>query len=588
MLHTFLFVRFLFFACLLISSTWSLIPVGTEFTLRPISAGICDIIKLSTGIWLNSNNQPTTIDNQGNPTEDAYIIIFIESPITQDPENFIPTSIYGSYLLSFDGKADNLILGPGINATITNITFNPNLFRTTAIITLYPSISSTTTVGIAVGFFDTYRNETAPVNSGITNIHLYAPLCWNYNISTLSYNILPQLFHPSLLTSLLPFTQIRFMEWFNTNYNYSSSYNNNNLLPWESRTVYTDTLWTIPNYIRMNSISVPWETVLILYQELSLLKQQINSSIITPTTLWLNIPVAASDNYINEWLSLLLNGNIYTNNQGLPFHDGSTILYIEYGNELWLNGTEGGPGTNYMYNLQSAIDEVQNGNSNLNNDGDTNPQIWGQRLHLRRLYEISQIIHNIFMNYPTILPNQIRLLYGSFQKYANDINQTFLWFTNTYPTVSLSSFLYGVCINSYLISYFPSNTNLYEMYTAWFINSDNEVPLRTSVRNVLNMYNITGLVSYEGSPVGIAADGDNTTTSTIIEANRYGPIGDVFSYDIVNNWYHNTNVNGTAYNIYALSSKYGPPPIFQWGIVEDLSNLSTPKYIMVENLVYEN
>lgn len=88
------------------------------------------------------------------------------------------------------------------------------------------------------------------------------------------------------------------------------------------------------------------------------------------------------------------------------------------------------------------------------------------------------------------------------------------------------------------------------------------------------------LLSYEGSLVGIPADDEaiNATTATIIAANRSPSYGAAMQRDYEQNW---APLGGAEYNFFALSSQYGedtPVAVFQWGLTEDIGNLSTAKY----------
>lgn len=80
--------------------------------------------------------------------------------------------------------------------------------------------------------------------------------------------------------------------------------------------------------------------------------------------------------------------------------------------------------------------------------------------------------------------------------------------------------------------------------------------------------------------MGVPADDAeiNTTTGVVIAANRSPGYGEAMTRDYEKNW---APLGGAEFNFFALSSQYGedtPVEVFQWGLTEDLSNLTTPKY----------
>lgn len=563
------------------------IPLGAEFTLRPTGAGLCDIVKQPLGLWNTANGALASIDGLGYPTEDAYLIFFYDIPSPLDPLQFVPQSIFGSYLLTWTGQA-TLQAGPNLNVSFSNVTFDPSTYASSAIATLSPGGAP----GLAVGWYESKRNATAPSGSGVTDVHVLAPGCWEDAAAGADFPT----WHPDLLKAAGPLSQLRFMEWMDTNSapNYTSP--DHGVLQWTARTTPDDAIWSSPGYIRPGAVGAPWETVITFAQA-------------SGKDIWINIPVAAAlddMNYTLALATLLLNGNSDTNGAGVP---SNCKVYVEHGNEVWLNGTEGGPGTNFLYNLAAATDEVGRGGSNLNNDGATDPQVWANRRHLRTLWFIAQSFASVFgaaaMRH-TILP-----VFGQFQEYYTDTDAALAWLSTTYNCTP-ASLIYGIAINSYLIAYVPVGSSPGDMYSAWMFQSDAQLGYRSAMAAVGQKLGGLTLVSYEGNTVGIPAADDNATSSDIIAAARLQPIVMPMKYDLLVNWQalNNNNTGGRntpdsatggdvgtlsssnmpvatgdvvgAYNYYALSSSYGPPPVFQWGLLEDLHNLTGSwKYIGV-------
>jgi hypothetical protein len=509
--------------------------IGAELTLAPISAGLCNILPKALSLWTGVDNAPAPIDSSGWPTTDAYLIFFEEEPSPLDPDAFVPPSLYGSYQLKWEGNA-TLVFGPQLVITVSNQTFDPVTFESSAVVTLEP----TSPPHLAIGWFNSRRNASAPLNSGVSNVQVLAPGCWEGGGAVPFY-------HPRLLEALKPLSQIRVMEW--TYINFGRTYSQG-LVEWTDRTLLSDSLWQ-PGYTRNGSFGAPWETVVLLAQE-------------TGKDVWVNVPVYASSSYLLEWANLLLSGNAATGGVGVP---ASARIYVEHGNEVWLNGSAGGPGTNYQYNLDAAVAEVQAGGSNLNNDGATEPQVWAQRRHVRQLWTIAGVLESVFGR--SSIGTRIFPVLGQYQEYASDTEAALSWLSATFNVQNLSSRIAGIAVNAYLVSYVPQGWSLADIYTSWLLISDQQRVFREAMLAVCAKWGNLSLLTYEGSPVGVPANGDNATSSLIIESNRKAPIASVMLYDYFVNW---APIGGSAWNHYALSSAYGPPPVFQWGLLEDLAN----------------
>ena len=140
--------------------------LGAEFSLRPVAAGLCDIVKLSLGGFLAANGSSASVDASGWPLEDAYLVIFDEAPVAGDPAAFVPASIYaGPYAVSWSGNA-SVIVGPGTEASLSSVSFDAASWTGSATVTLTPS-GGTKIPGLVLGFFGTVRERGGAANSGI-------------------------------------------------------------------------------------------------------------------------------------------------------------------------------------------------------------------------------------------------------------------------------------------------------------------------------------------------------------------------------------------------------------------------------------
>lgn len=529
--------------------------IGAEFTDRPWS--MTNILPIAYGQWLaphaDGNNTPAALDGQGWPTEDAYVIVFDFAPWQFDPAQYIPPSIFGNYTLIFKGKA-TLTLAPGISATVSAVAFDERTWSTAATITVYDA-APLLVPGLAVGFFGSYRNSIAPVGTGVTDVQLYCPGCYSGDSNSV--------FTSDTLLAVQPFSHLRMMTALGTN----SPFPLGQSMEWSDRRLWSDALWGTAGIPRPNTIaSWPWEAAILLGQAIGASKG-----------LWVNVHVACSgaspadtDSYVYQLALLLRDGNSATGGMGLPQ---GQVLYVEHGNEVWLNGTVGGPDISYLWNYDAAGREVAAGGSVLNADGCQDPAQWAQRRHVKRLREIHSILDAVL----TPAGIEVRMVYGWYQNYIADADAALAWAVSTYSSPP-SSFLYGLAVNSYYIGYIPPGGTTADITQLILLASDALGPPRLASSALVAKYNLTSLLSYEGMGLGLPDDGngDNSTWQALLTYQRGQEVAEVLKYDVEVNWAGTPGAN--EYNFFALSGMYGPWPIVTWGLTECLCNLNTTKY----------
>jgi hypothetical protein len=117
-----------------------------------------------------------------------------------------------------------------------------------------------------------------------------------------------ELFNPTFVNLIRPFSTLRFMDWGKTNSATAYSSGNppivSNSGNWADRTTSSYAFWGAPN-------GVPVETMVALLNK-------------TGANGWFNMPVTATDNYLTQYATLV--HNTLTGNK---------TAYIEYSNELW-------------------------------------------------------------------------------------------------------------------------------------------------------------------------------------------------------------------------------------------------------------
>lgn len=529
------------------------VKLGVEFASRPW--GTVDIFPQSYGVWQGLDGVDATIDAEGWPTEDAFAVMFDLTPWSGDPEQFIPPSYFGNYSLSFTGRAD-VTLGANISVSLYNVSFDAASWTTTCTVSLTRSATLVPVPGLAIGFLNSQRSASSPVGTGVSNVRLLQP---GYSV----WDPAVPFFTDAVLSALSPFTQVRLMEVLGTNGNYTLG----SPMEWGTRRAFSDAMWETADYPRPGSLAAwPWEAVVLLGQAL------------LGKPLWVNVHVAATGavpgdttSYVYNLATLLRDGSADTGGLGLPR---GTILYVEHGNELWLNGTVGTADISYLYNLDAAQREVAGGGSVLNNDGETDPRVWAQRRHLKRLREIHAVLASILTPDTGIT---LRIVLSSFQDYHADVDACLRWYASTYGT-SPGALFYGLAINSYYIAYTQDGWSGGDMSAALLSASDALGSSRRACASLISTYGMTALMSYEGMATLIPADGngDAGAWEAILDFTRSALVAPPIKYDVEVGWLRTPGAG--EYNLYALSSWYGPFPLLTWGLTEDVSNTSTPKY----------
>lgn len=203
----------------------------------------------------------------------------------------------GTYKLSFNGKCDNLAANGG-GLSVSNKIYDVDTNTTTAdvVITDGSYVSNRW-----VSFSGTHANNTASINTGVTNIKLMRP------------GYTTEVFTNEFLQAMSSVSIIRAMDYTITNQNDS--------ITWSDRPT--------PNSLRHLTRGHSWEHLIILANTVGI-------------DLWINVPVKADDTYILNLANLVKYGsdgvNPYTSTQANPIFpplNSGLRIYVEYGNEIW-------------------------------------------------------------------------------------------------------------------------------------------------------------------------------------------------------------------------------------------------------------
>ncbi len=240
----------------------------------------------------------------------------------------------GTYKLSFTGKAD-VALSSSYNTTLANLRYDAALNRTTADVVRGSNADNPAGAHMVL----TFKNTGA----GVKDLKVVRP----------GYDALnPPLFTREFLDHIARFKVLRFMEWLRANNNPSTT--------WATRTP--------PSRPHRSETGVPWEHVIALANQ-------------TQKDIWINIPVAADDDYVLQLASLLkstLNAD--------------SKIYVEYSNEVWNSQFQ-----QFATNRNLATQELYNNpQSPLAYDGKTHVDVIGYRYIAKRSKEISDIFRGVY------------------------------------------------------------------------------------------------------------------------------------------------------------------------------------------------
>ena len=498
-----------------------------------------------------------TEDTNGWPTSDFNFIIdnrytyaWVSGAVNIDPLKK-STDISGTYKLSFNGKAtlsDVCDDAAHCSTTIANQTYNSSTNTTTADVTLGNPSGG---VLMALKFAQSQRTASSATGSGITNLHFWRP---GYTPGTSA--VFTDLWWSSLLNH--NWSAFRFMGFLGTN-DYADpatdGHPNSELYPYRLQ-------WPTdraqpgvgPLYGQQHPgvHGLPWEDVVLIGQK-------------THKDLWINIPVNASDDYVNHVAQLLKNGNSYTGNQGIP---SDVNVYVEYSNEMWHYGFPQG-----NWNYQAAKDEVAAGGSNLNYDNVNNDDTWRFRRIAKRTLEIGNQFKSVFSDNGTRIRPVIN---NAFTDHDTDMLN---YVKNNYGTVS--NYIYGISQTGYYSSADKSSVDA--IIAGEQTASDNNKAGYQTSRNIANQFGIHSLV-YEG---GQDEEGNKTPVSPVDTtlANQFGAARDsrmqqVEVHDIVTNWY------GSGGELYMQFSHVGRYSTYgMWGLSDDLTNQASGKWKGVDQVM---
>jgi hypothetical protein len=471
------------------------------------------------------------VDERGWPTSDAATVLFdirpfgTWSPPVDDPDRFQP-DWSGTYKMSFQGQA---VLGfvEETRAQIAEQKYDPAKNLTTADLVVPPGVGL-----VCVSFKQSKRTADSPEGSGITNLRVLRP-----GVAEDTKAV----FSDEFLQSLKPFAAMRFMDWLETNHN-PGFYGDpgHHALNWADRHVPEDA--TQGKY--GNKYGAAWEYVIELAN-------------LTRKDIWINIPVAATDDYVKQ-LALLLKQGLFP----------ECKIYIEHSNEVWNFSFP-----QYVYNKLAAADEVAQGKSPLANDGSKNQEVWGHRRHAKRLVEIGKTFREVFGAQGAA---RIRPVYASWViQTKSHYEDVLTWVDKTYgPPRNHFYAISGAAY--YSIGKASPTADVTALLAAMRQSSDQHLALRSALKRIADHYGLKSCQYEIGPDVG---GGKTENVANRIRSNRDPRMKDLVLHDARDNWFAH---GGDMYMYFSHCSPYSRHGA--WGLSEDIRDLNTPKWQAIYQL----
>jgi hypothetical protein len=339
-----------------------------------------------------------------------------------------------------------------------------------------------------------------------------------------------QVFTDEFVRSLAPFQTLRLMDYAQTN--------GNQVVNWDDRAKPTDAIQT-------TSKGAAWEYAIDLANQ-------------TQKDLWINIPSHASDDYVHHLAELLHNEL-----------DSNLNVYVEYSNEVWNSGFE-----QFHANVDAATAEGTANPSVLDYDGIGNVYQWGWRRTVERLEHARDIFADVYGE--AAMNKTVRPVLASQIGWNYVVRDQLNFLEHFYGKPSDT--IYAIAGAPYLnigdLSNDPTLTTDRVLDKLESGVSD----LKAAIARYTSLATYYGLknLMYEG---GIDLEGDTlgNFAAAKLPAN-YDPRISQIMTDYLNGVY----ADGADQLMYFTGTgAYGP--FGTWGLTENVSNLTGPKYSAVIN-----
>jgi len=346
----------------------------------------------------------------------------------------------------------------------------------------------------------------------LRNLHIISPDA-NTGIS--------DVYRPVFLQKVMPFNgPLRMMDWMKTN--------GSTVADWADRSPVSRFSYTADS-------GVPYEQLIALANT-------------THKDLWLNVPVSATDDYVQNLAALLRD----TLNPGLK-------VYVEYSNELW-NSSFSQTGVNLANALADAT---------LTKTDDFGREA---QMAAKRLVQISNLFHTTFGD--TRFSTQVRPIFGAFiaSSYWAQTGLDYIKAAYGDP----KNFVSGIAIAPYVgnegdMAAIDNADLTADALFEWmnsFVDSTID-PWIEQHKTIASQFGI-GLEAYEGGQALSATNGMNEALKQAVQSDPR--MGDLYQH-LIQMW---VNDGGDIFADFTLAgpySKYG-----YWGAFEGIDGVSSVKY----------
>lgn len=374
--------------------------------------------------WRNAAwNGTVAVDSYGWPQADASTVIFTGSP----------AQINGSYKLVFKGQADVTLMWAG--GSVSNKAYDANTNTTTADVTY--NVSSTGSFGLI--FSNTKRTSSSATNTGFADARLYRP---GYPADG------SVVFTNDYVNALKKTSVIRVMDWTATNANITEH--------WADRITPTHMFKITPTYTGpggqvWQSLDSNGEAA---YNPGIAIEHQIQLCNEVHSDCWINIPPAASDDYVQKLALALRYGtdgtNPYTSYQANPVYPplaADLRVYVEYANEIW-NSAYGFQSFRIIYDIANSLPSDHLMRQFLPSDANVYQIMYAYPAY--RLADISDIFRTVYGD--ASMMNRVRPVLMTQQGNANDTLMLALNWINGYAKFQnreVNSYFYGAGGSAY-------------------------------------------------------------------------------------------------------------------------------------------
>jgi len=451
-----------------------------------------------------------------------------------------PSQINGTYHLSFSGKAEvSLMWAPGeVAATKYDAASN----TTTAEVTV--ALPAQGSVGLV--FRNSRRESAASAGSGFSDVRLVRP---GYPADG------RQVFTSPFLEAMSGFDTVRLMDWTSTN--------DNLVVKWSDRMKPRD--MARPGFSYNGPGGGAWDN-----SRLGIaIEHQIELCNALHANFWVNVPVAAGDEYVRKLALSIRYGTDGTEPYAAPRRsptypplDPGLKAYVEYANEIW--NSAGGFDCFYVVkDLVSALPD----DHELLNPPDDNVYALMWRYPAWRMSRISDIFRSIYGD--SAMMDRIRPVLMTQQGDAQaTLSRALLWLDayghRQKEPREISSYLYGTGGSAYYgVNKTPRNQSDVE---AFFAPGNYPASQRLKAFGVDSVWAANfGLkhLAYEGGP---SLDGFQ-------DANAQRVNLDPRMEDLLIKTHDGWSAQGGDLLVYY--TLHGPS---QWEFTSDLSTTDTPKY----------